>query len=60
MTGVHGETRGVAIVRAVCCVAGRGAASMSASAQPSAARTARSSGTTSSAFGWCVSPISEC
>jgi hypothetical protein len=58
-TGVHGEKRGVAIVRSVCCAAGRGAATRTPRAQPAASGSTRAAGTTASGFEWCVSPLPE-
>ena len=56
-TGLHGAKRGVAIVRYVCCAAGRGLTTRISRALPTASGATRSIGAPSSDFGWCVSPI---
>ena len=43
-------------MRPVCCAAGPGATIRSARARPTASGTTRTTGTTTSVFGWCVRP----
>ena len=58
-TDARGARRTAAIVPSVCCAAGPGTTTRTTRARPTATGTARTTGTTTSVFVWCVRPPSS-